>query len=77
MAEPKTKQNAASAADFLAAIEDKKQRADAKKIASLMCAAPSSRGKMWRDSIVGFGSYHCRRVGEIHAEEIRNQEVMP
>ncbi len=60
MAELKTKQNAASVVDFLAAIEDKKQRADAKKISAMMRAATGSRAKMWGTSIVGFGSYHYK-----------------
>ena len=58
MAEPKTKQNTASVSAFLAAIEDKQQRADARKLSAMMRAATGSRAKMWGASIVGFGSYH-------------------
>ena len=58
MAEPKTKQNTASVTAFLAAIEDKQQRADARKLSAMMRAATGSRAKMWGASIVGFGSYH-------------------
>lgn len=58
MAEPKTKQNKASVAAFLGAIEDKQQRADAKKLSAMMRAATGSRANMWGGSIVGFGSYH-------------------
>lgn len=60
MAELKTKQNKASVAAFLNAIDDKQKRADAKKIASMMRAATGSRAKMWGTAIVGFGSYHYK-----------------
>lgn len=60
MAELKTKQNSASVAAFLGAIEDPQQRADAKKIATMMRAATGSRAKMWGTAIVGFGSYHYK-----------------
>ena len=60
MAELKTKQNKASVAAFLNAIDDKQKRADAKKVASMMREATGSRAKMWGTSIVGFGSYHYK-----------------
>lgn len=60
MAELKTKQNKASVAAFLNAIDDKQKRADAKKVAALMRAATGSRAKMWGTAIVGFGSYHYK-----------------
>ena len=58
MAELKTKQNKASVAAFLNAIDDKQKRADAKKVAAMMREATGSRARMWGTSIVGFGSYH-------------------
>lgn len=58
MAELKTKQNNASVSAFLNAIEDKQQRADAKKLSKMMRDATGSRAKMWGSSIVGFGTYH-------------------
>jgi hypothetical protein len=60
MAELKTKENSASVAAFLNAIEDTQKRADAKKIAAMMREATGSRAKMWGKSIVGFGSYHYK-----------------
>jgi hypothetical protein len=45
---------------FINAVEDKQQRADAKKIAAMMRAATGSRAGMWGASIVGFGSYHYK-----------------
>ena len=60
MAELKTRQTKASVAEFLAAIADPQQRADARKIAALMRAATGSRARMWGTSIVGFGSYHYK-----------------
>ncbi len=70
MAELKTRQNNASVAAFLGAIEDRRQRADARKIAAMMRAATGSRAKMWGTAIVGFGSYHYKyasgREGDWH-----------
>lgn len=60
MAEPKTRQNGASVSAFLGAIEDKQQRADARKISAIMRAATGSRAKMWGSAIVGFGRYHYK-----------------
>ena len=60
MAELKTKQNNASVNAFLAAIEDRQQRADAKKVSAMMRTATGSRARMWGESIVGFGSYHYK-----------------
>jgi len=60
MAELKTRENNASVAAFIAAIEDPEQRSDARKIAAMMRAASGSRPRMWGTSIIGFGSYHYR-----------------
>lgn len=60
MAELKTKENSASVAAFLDAIEDTQKRADAKKIAAMMRKATGSRAKMWGKGMVGFGSYHYK-----------------
>jgi len=60
MYELKTKKNSASVTAFLNAIDDKQQRADAKKISAMMRAVTGSRAKMWGTAIVGFGSYHYR-----------------
>lgn len=60
MAELKTKQNSGSVTKFLGAVEDKQQRADAKKLSAMMREATGARAKMWGASIVGFGSYHYK-----------------
>ena len=60
MAEVKTKQNNASVTSFLAAVEDKQQRSDSKKLSKMMRAATGARAKMWGSLIVGFGSYHYK-----------------
>jgi hypothetical protein len=60
MAELKTKQTDASAADFLNAIPDAQVREDCWTIAGIMQEATKSEPKMWGPSIVGFG--HSRLV---------------
>ncbi len=57
MVEPKTKKNAASVADYLAAIEDPARRADCKRVSTMMRAVTGERPSMWGTSIVGFGAY--------------------
>ena len=58
MSELKTKQNNASVTAFIAALDDPEQRADARKLSTMMREATGSRAKMWGTSIIGFGSYH-------------------
>ena len=60
MAELKTKQNNTSVTEFIAAVVDKQQRVDARKISAMMRTATGSRAKMWGTNIVGFGSYHYK-----------------
>ncbi len=60
MANVKTRKTGASVTGFIAAIDDPRQRADAKKLARMMRAATGARAKMWGPSIVGFGSYHYK-----------------
>ena len=60
MAENKTRQNTASVAAFLSAIEDKRKRGDAGKVAAMMRRATGKRAKMWGAAIVGFGTYHYK-----------------
>ena len=60
MAELKTKKNNASVTAFINSIDDKQQRADARRIAAMMRQATGSRAKMWGTGIVGFGSYHYK-----------------
>ncbi|MFK7973006.1 MAG: DUF1801 domain-containing protein [Bacteroidia bacterium] len=60
MAELKTKLNDGSVNDFLSSVEDEKKRADAFSLYAMMEKATGEPGKMWGDSIVGFGSYHYK-----------------
>ena len=60
MAENKTKETAASVADYFAAIEDEARRKDCVALSKLMTKATREKPKMWGSSIVGFGSYHYK-----------------
>jgi hypothetical protein len=59
-AEQKTKPTAVSVADFIAAVEDPKRRADAEAACALLAEATGEPATMWGPSIVGFGAYHYR-----------------
>jgi hypothetical protein len=54
--ELKTKENEASVEDFLNAVADEQQRADAFAVTEMMRKATKSEPKMWGPAIVGFGS---------------------
>ncbi len=58
--EQKTRPTPTSAADFIAAVEDPKRRADAEAASVLMAEATGEPPVMWGASIVGFGTYHYR-----------------
>ena len=58
--EQKTKPTAVSVADFIAAVEDPKRRADAEAACALLAEATGEPPVMWGPSIVGFGAYHYR-----------------
>lgn len=60
MAENKTRPTKVSVTAFLNAIEDKRKRADARKIAAMMRKATGCRARMWGSSIVGYGQYHYK-----------------
>ena len=55
MAELKTKENDASVAKFIDAVEDPIRRKECKQIIALMKKHTKAQPKMWGDSIVGFG----------------------
>lgn len=55
VAEIKTKQNAASVADFINSIAGEQKRADSQTILSMMEKATGEEPKMWGSSIIGFG----------------------
>jgi hypothetical protein len=56
----KTRPTGASVTAFMAAISDRRMRADAKKVAAMMRRATCRRARMWGPSIVGYGSYRYR-----------------
>jgi len=60
VAELKTQPTRASVTEFVAGIDDRQQRADAKKVATMMRRATGKRAKMWGAGIVGYGSYHYK-----------------
>ncbi|HKJ19581.1 MAG TPA: DUF1801 domain-containing protein [Woeseiaceae bacterium] len=60
MAENKTQATGASVAAFINSIDDKQQRADARKVAAMMRKATGKSAKMWGPSIVGYGAYHYK-----------------
>ena len=58
--EQKTKPTTLSVADFIAAVEDPKRRADAEAAGALLAEATGEPPVMWGPSIIGFGAYHYR-----------------
>lgn len=60
MAELKTKENDASVAQFLNAVDHPKRREDAWRVLEMMKKVTREEPRMWGSSIVGFGSYHYR-----------------
>ena len=60
MSELKTKKNAASVEDFLAAIEGEQRQADSRTIVDLMKKITGDEPAMWGGSIVGCGSHHYK-----------------
>jgi hypothetical protein len=56
-AEPKTKPTDVPVADFIAAVEHPRRRADAEVVQALMAEASGEPAVMWGPSIVGYGSY--------------------
>jgi hypothetical protein len=58
--ELKTKATPISVDEFIRAVADEKQRADAKKITAMMERLSGHPPKMWGPSIIGFGQYHYK-----------------
>lgn len=58
--EQKTKPTLTTAAEFIAAVEDAKRRADAEAACALLVEATGEPPVMWGPSIIGFGAYHYR-----------------
>lgn len=65
----KTQPTPISAADFIAAVPDPAQRADALAIDAMMARLSGEPATMWGPSIIGYGRYHYRydsgREGEM------------
>ena len=57
-AKNKTQATTASAADYLAAIDDDKRRTQCETVSDLMARITKRPATMWGPSIVGFGKYH-------------------
>jgi hypothetical protein len=64
MSEPKTRPTADSVADFVAAVEDPRRRADAEAALELLAEASGEPPVMWGTSIVGFGAYTQEGAGK-------------
>lgn len=60
MAELKTKENDASAKDFLDDVEDEQKRTDSYTLLKMMEKISGEPPKMWGGAIVGFGNYHYK-----------------
>ena len=60
MAELKTKKNEASVEEFLHAVPDEQQRADAHRVLELMQEITGEEPAMWGASIIGFGQMRYR-----------------
>ena len=55
--EQKTRPTPTTAAEFIAAVEDPKRRADAEAACALLAEATGEPPVMWGPSIIGFGRY--------------------
>lgn len=60
MPEMKTKENEANIKEFLNTIENEQRKLDCFQLYDLMQEVTGKAGKMWGDSIIGFGSYHYK-----------------
>lgn len=60
MAEIKTKPTGKNVADFIHGIEDEQKRNDCIEIDRIMQGLTNSTGKMWGDTIVGYGDFRYK-----------------
>lgn len=60
MAKNKTTKTNASAADFIAQVEDPVKRGDSFRISGIMQEETGFEPEMWGPSIIGFGHYHYK-----------------
>ena len=58
MTELKTKPNEASVKQFINSVENEQKREESLRLLNIMEEVTGEKGKMWGQSIVGFGSYH-------------------
>ncbi|QUL38437.1 DUF1801 domain-containing protein [Erythrobacter sp. JK5] len=58
MAENKTRQTDVAVEEFIASVEPKAKRDDAKVLDALFRKVTGEEPKMWGPSIIGYGSYH-------------------
>ncbi|HZV85878.1 MAG TPA: DUF1801 domain-containing protein [Brevundimonas sp.] len=58
--EAKTKPSKVSVAEFIAAVENPRRRADAEALCALFEEVSGEPPVMWGPSIIGFGAYHYR-----------------
>ena len=56
-AEPKTKPTDVPVADFIAAVDNPKRRADAEVVQQMLSEVSGEQPVMWGPSIVGYGSF--------------------
>ena len=57
MAEPKTRPTDVPVADFIAAVDNPRRRADAEVMQALLTEVTGEAPVMWGSSIIGYGSY--------------------
>ena len=57
MAEPKTRPTDVPVADFIAAVDNPRRRADAEVMQALLTEVTGEAPVMWGPSIIGYGSY--------------------
>lgn len=60
MYQRKTRQTDASVKEFIEKVESPKKKEDAYLLLEIFTEATGYPGKMWGDSIIGFGSYHYK-----------------
>lgn len=60
MADLKTKKTNDSVSEYLNSIKDEQRKNDCFQIYELMKSITGSDGKMWGNSIIGFGDYHYK-----------------
>ena len=68
MTELKTKPNDQDVEAFLNGVEDEKKREACFAVMEIMEKATGEKGKMWGDSIVGFGTYRYKYASGRQAE---------